>query len=207
MPKRSPSASKAVWRSGVTAPVLTPILGHALDAFYERGYHGTTVRDIARRTGQTVPALYYHHENKEAILFALLDNSISAVIARCELALNEAGDDPLQRFRNLIEGLALFMTQHGKRAAMDAEIRALGPENRDRYTAKRGVIENMVESAIADGQRAGIFNVSSAHETTRALLGMIFAITVWFKPSGKKSAAAVADSYVDIALHTAGYRH
>ncbi len=192
------------WRSAVPGNELTPILEHALDAFYEFGYHGTSVRDIAKRTGQTVPALYYHHANKEAVLFALLDDSIDDVIKRCELALHEAGGDPLQRFRNVIECLVLYMTQFGKRAAMDAEIRALGAANHERYAAKRLIVEKMLEGTITAGQKARVFDVSSAHETTRAVLGMIFAITVWFKPTGKKTPAEVAASYVDIALHTVG---
>jgi AcrR family transcriptional regulator len=194
------------WRSGAPGRELTPILSNALDVFFEVGYHGTTVREIAKRTGQTVPALYYHHENKEAILFELLDDSISSVIESCEQALDEAGDDALKRFEYLIECLVLYMAQHSKRAAMDAEIRSLGPENRKRYIAKRKVIEQMVDSAIKAGIRAGIFKVESVRDTTRAILGMIWAITVWYKPAGKKSAAALATTYVDIALHTVGHR-
>jgi AcrR family transcriptional regulator len=95
------------------------MLSTARDLFYEVGFHGTTVRDIAGRVGVTVPALYYHHSNKEAILAALLDRSIRSVIERCEQALDEAGDDPADRFRNLIECLALYMANHGKSAAMD----------------------------------------------------------------------------------------
>ncbi len=56
---------------------LGPILEHALEAFGENGFHGTTVRDLARRVGVTVPALYYHHENKEAVLVTLLDAAVS----------------------------------------------------------------------------------------------------------------------------------
>lgn len=194
------------WRSADEADdQITPILSHALDLFFELGYHGTSVRDIARRAGLTVPALYYHHENKEAMLYRLLDGSISSVTERCRQATKEAGDEPDDMFRNIIECLALYMTQHGKRAAMDAEIRALGPRNRRRYTAKRAVIEKMVESAISDGVTQGIFEISSARETTRAILGMIWAITVWYKPGGKMSPADVAASYVDIALHTVGH--
>ena len=63
------------WRTSPT-PELSPILSASLDAFSEHGYHGTTVRDIAKRVGVTVPALYYHHENKEGLLFALLDTGI-----------------------------------------------------------------------------------------------------------------------------------
>ncbi len=87
---------------------------------------------------------------------------------------------------------------------MDAEIRALGAKNRRRYVAKRNTVEEMVESAISAGVRSGSFHVSSTHETTRALLGMIFAITVWYRPDGMDSPADIAASYVDIALHTAG---
>ncbi len=52
---------------GGSNPVeLSPILSAALDAFYEKGFHGASVRDIARRVGVTVPALYYHYDSKEA---------------------------------------------------------------------------------------------------------------------------------------------
>lgn len=76
---------------------LTPILSAALDAFYETGFHGTSVREIARRVGVTVPALYYHHENKEGLLIALLELSTSDVMARAYAADADGGDDPVQR--------------------------------------------------------------------------------------------------------------
>jgi AcrR family transcriptional regulator len=193
------------WRAA-TDPTdeLPPILRHALDAFYEFGYHGTSVRDIAKRADLTVPALYYHYENKEAILYTLLDRSIGAAIERCQQAVAEAPDYPGAAFRNLIECLALFMAQQGKRAAMDAEIRALGPVNRRRYAARRAIIEKLLEASIQDGADQGVFELSSPHETTRAILGMLWAITVWYKPGGKMSATTIAASYVDIALQTVG---
>jgi AcrR family transcriptional regulator len=199
----SPARKRGSWRQP-DAPVLTPILTNSRDAFYEFGYHGTTVRDIAGRTGITVPALYYHHANKEAILFAILDASVNSVIARCELALAEAGDDPRARLQNLIECITLHMTQHSKEAAMDAEIRALGPDNRRLYSARRRVVENMLKTAVQDGVDSGVFHVSSPPDTARALLGMTQSITVWFRPGGAISAQGLADRYVDIALHTVG---
>ncbi len=193
------------WRRSA-GPRLSPILSAALDAFYESGFHGTTVRDIARRVGQTVPALYYHHENKEAILAALLDQGIDTVIARCAAAQADAGPDPVARFRNLVEALTLFMTQEGKNAAMDAEIRSLSPDNRRAYSAKRRVVEKMFLSAIDDGVQAGRFHVTSPPDTARALLGMIQAITIWYRPGGRLSPATVADRYLDIAEHMVGAR-
>ncbi|WP_435832918.1 helix-turn-helix domain-containing protein [Nocardia vinacea] len=39
----------------------TPLLGTALDTFYENGFHSTTVRDVVRRVGQTVSSLFAVH--------------------------------------------------------------------------------------------------------------------------------------------------
>jgi AcrR family transcriptional regulator len=191
------------WRTWA-GPGLSTILQSALDAFYEHGYHGTSVRDIARRAGLTVPALYYHHENKESILAALLDQSIAAVIIRCRAALADAGDAPLDRFANLVECLVLYMAHATKNAAMDAEIRALSDEHRRGYSTKRRTVETMLTTAIKDGVDEGVFSVSSPRDTARALLGMIQAIAVWYRPGGRLAPDAVARSYLDIAQHTVG---
>jgi AcrR family transcriptional regulator len=200
------SSARADDRDGQQSAVdeLSPILSSALDAFYENGYHGTSVRDIARRAGLTVPALYYHHANKQAILYALLDHSINAAIETSRAALEAAGADPSERLDRLVECLVLFMTEHRKSAAMDAEIRSLTPENRRSYGNKRRVVERMLTATIEDGVRAGTFDVTYPHDTARALLGMIQAVTIWFRPGGRLSAQKVAERYLDIARHTVG---
>lgn len=190
------------WRHGDDEE-LTPILSAARDLFYELGFHGTTVRDIAGRVGVTVPALYYHHANKEAILVALLEKSIGSVTDRCERALAEAGDDPADQFRNLIECLTLYMASHRKSASMDAEIRALSPAARKAYSAQRRRVEQMLVETIERGVAAGMFDVTSPPDTGRALLGMIQAITLWYSPDrGQVTPPELAARYVDIASHT-----
>ncbi|MEH0573205.1 TetR/AcrR family transcriptional regulator [Streptomyces sp. B21-108] len=44
----------------------------------------------AQSVGVTVPALYYHHENKQAMLVALLERGMDEVLARARLADAEA---------------------------------------------------------------------------------------------------------------------
>ena len=52
---------------------LDPVLEAALEAFVEVGYHGATVRDIARRCGLSVPGMYHHYLTKQQMLVTLLD--------------------------------------------------------------------------------------------------------------------------------------
>jgi AcrR family transcriptional regulator len=46
----------------------------ALDLFSRNGYDATSMREIAEAAGVTKATLYYHFENKAAILISLLEN-------------------------------------------------------------------------------------------------------------------------------------
>jgi len=185
---------------------LSPILSAALDAFYETGFHGTSVREIARRVGVTVPALYYHHENKEGLLIALLELSTSDVLSRAHAAAAEGADDPVRRLANVIEAIVLRMTMRSALAALEGEARYLSPENRQRYRAVRKGIEKLVREIVEEGAATGDFDVDDPAETTRALLGMCQSIPRWYHAEGTLSPEAVAKKYVAIALKTVGAR-
>jgi AcrR family transcriptional regulator len=199
---RTPTGS---WRT--TEPtVLTPILTEALDAFRENGFHGTSVRDIARRVGVTVPALYYYHENKEAILVALLDPAITGLQERCRASVDEAGDDVDQQLFNLVECLMLHVTHNARLAHLDNDLQALSPDARHSYTRKRRTIEDLLARVIGTGAAEGHFDAELPGPTARALLGMMTSVAVWFRPSGRRSAEQVAAEYVLLAARTVGAR-
>ncbi|MDI5966172.1 TetR/AcrR family transcriptional regulator [Streptomyces sp. SL13] len=62
----------------------------ALELFLERGYEGTSLREIAERLDVTKAALYYHFKTKEDILVALVE-SYSAPLGEI---IEWAGDRP-----------------------------------------------------------------------------------------------------------------
>ncbi|UQS23767.1 TetR/AcrR family transcriptional regulator [Amycolatopsis thermalba] len=183
---------------------LTPLLAAALQAFYERGFYGTSVRDIARRVGQTVPSLYYHHENKEGVFVALLEKGTLEVAWRARAAVEDAGDRPDLQFVNMIEAVVLYMTHRVKLATLDVELRYLSAPNRRRYAAIRKEVEDLLVRVVTDGAVQGIFTVAQPAETARALLGMCQSIARWYHPTGPMAPEEVAQRYIDIALMTVG---
>lgn len=189
------------WR--VVAPLpLTPILRGALESFHLGGYNGATVRDIASRVGVTVPALYYHHKNKQAMLVALLDASIRDVTDRVDRAVAGAGGDIRTEFANLIEAVVLHLTNRVDIAFLDAELRYLEPENRRAYADARRKIEQRLVHIIERGAEAGIFVVVSPTALARALIGMCQSITTWFRLEGPETPESIAQEYVEICLST-----
>lgn len=199
-----PPTRDAAWRH-FDPPQLSPILSAALEEFYERGFHGTSVRGIANRVGVTVPALYYHHKNKESILLDLLEFSTSDLLLRAYSANAEAGNDPVQRLANVVEVITLAVTHRAHFAALESEVRYLSPDNRLRYRVVRKGTEELVQSIVDAGVASGQFHATDPRETTRAILAMCQAIPRWFDPSGTLTPRDVSQRYVEIALSAAGH--
>jgi AcrR family transcriptional regulator len=184
---------------------LPPVLSHARDAFVKNGYHGTTVRDIARRLGQTVPAIYYHYENKQSLLVALLSKVIDELLERCALAEAEAPDDPAQRLSSLVRCIVLYTANRQDMAFLDAEIRSLEPANRKAYVEKRDRVQDMVTRVVTDGMEQKAFLPGDSHAHARAIITMLRGIANWYRPGGHLSPQDVSDQYVTYALRIVGH--
>jgi AcrR family transcriptional regulator len=186
--------------------VLAPILEVALAEIVEHGYDATSVRTIAKRVGVTVPALYYHFENKQAMLVALLDHAMGIVLSHAEAALDEAGDDCVRQVSELVESIVLYMAHHCDLAFLDSERRSLTPDNRARYFAARGRLEHHLREAIRSGTEQGLFHTQYPDECSRAILSMCQGIASWYKIGGRVSPQGIARRYVQIALASVEYR-
>jgi AcrR family transcriptional regulator len=198
------AGSHRQWRE--YAPLdLHPILMHSMQAFNEHGYHGTTVRDLARRVGVTVPALYYHYENKQALLSTLLETSMRDVLDRCRTAAAEAGDEPVARFSAMIECIVLYMANRRGLAFLDSEIRSLEPENRARYIALRDYLEHILLDTVQAGITEGHFATPIPADASRAVLTMCQGVATWYHPDGPLPPETIAHRYVLLSLGTVGF--
>ncbi|WP_246264980.1 TetR/AcrR family transcriptional regulator [Acrocarpospora pleiomorpha] len=183
---------------------LPPILRGALEVFTARGYHGSSVRELATHAGVTVPGLYYHYPSKQAILVALLDACVGELLSRASTAHDEADPTPRARFADIVESIVLTVTHRSSLTVLDSELRYLEPESRRHYAAARKQLENLLLGVVRAGHQSRAFDVSSPEDTTRALLGMFQAIVTWYDPAGPLTPPEIAARYRTIALRTVG---
>jgi len=73
------------------------LIDAALEQFDERGYRGTSIRQIAARAGSTASGFYEHFRSKQAILLEIIDATYTAASAEVEAAVALAGDGPASR--------------------------------------------------------------------------------------------------------------
>jgi AcrR family transcriptional regulator len=80
------------------------ILDGARDLFSERGYHGTTLQEIAELAGIGVSSLYSYFPSKIALFFAVIEPWQKQAFERLEARVN-ALSDPRDRLRCILLGI------------------------------------------------------------------------------------------------------
>jgi AcrR family transcriptional regulator len=88
------------------------ILARALPLFAERGYEGTTTRDLARALGVTEPVLYRHFPSKRALFLAVLARAEARILGALAAALG-AAEGARARLHALAEGIGDLLAKVG----------------------------------------------------------------------------------------------
>src|SRR5438093_7075167 len=79
------------------------LLRVARDLFSERGYAGTTLDEVADRTGVTKGALYHHFRDKLQLFRAVFEELEKELCDAVVLAAMSAGDDVLEQMRRGVD--------------------------------------------------------------------------------------------------------
>jgi AcrR family transcriptional regulator len=192
----------------VSARPVSASRGTVLDAacrlFADRGYRGTSMKDIAEALGVRAPSLYNHVTSKQEILFAIMDKAMDRALTALEEAL--AGvEDTSEQLRRATESLVLdFLRFPAEVTVCNTEVRSLEEANRLAIVAKRDQYAARVRRIIEEGCRSGRFSTRTPQIAAFAVLEMGNGAKSWFRPSGRFPDAFVASEYGEFALRVVG---
>jgi AcrR family transcriptional regulator len=104
------------------------LLNVALGVFADKGFHATSMNDVAEAAGVTKPVLYQHFDSKRDLYLALLDECGIRLVERLSKATTEAADGKSQTergfqayFRFVHEDYDSFRLLFGSGARRDEE--------------------------------------------------------------------------------------
>jgi AcrR family transcriptional regulator len=174
------------------------ILRTALGAFRERGYHATTVDEIAGRLGLRKAALYYYFPDKEAILY----EGHRRLAERVERILEEAlrHERPIDQLGHAIREHVRLMTEQIEGLSLAAEIPALAPAHHAEVLAARDAYERGLRSIIASGVRSGELRPLDPKLAAFVILGAVNWVAHWYRPDGSAPAPELAAHFAEQLL-------
>lgn len=178
----------------------TEILDAAARLFKEKGFHATSMRDIADAVGMQKGSLYYHIASKEELLFRISHDAINAVIARLE-AIAEAPLSPTEKLRQAIENHVLTLCERlDLLSVFLRESKTLTAEQQAQILERRKRYEELFESILEEGIAAGEFRAVDVPIVASGLLGMLNWMHQWYRPDGRLSPQQIAAIFVDLTL-------
>jgi AcrR family transcriptional regulator len=168
--------------------------------FYQRGYHATTMRQVADGVGMKAGSLYNHFPGKQELLFTIAYDTMRELLEGALLAV-EVHDDPAARLRAFVEWHVRYHAERRFQAKVaDDQLHALDPENRQKVIAIRDEYELLLRQLLEDGVRRSGWRIEDVPVTTFAIATMSTAVGTWFREDGRLSAADLARIYGDLAL-------
>jgi AcrR family transcriptional regulator len=183
------------------------ILDAAVDNFQRLGYHGTSMRDIARDADITVASIYHHFPSKQRILQDIMIRVLSDVISLTRSALMRSGPSPVEQLEAVMRAWILFHTSRRAEALIGAsEIRSLDEVGHRLVVALRDEQERMFRDVVDRGVAEGQFATPYPREAVRAIINMGYSVASWYRPGGELSPEQMAERYAVLALGTVGVK-
>ena len=185
----------------VSAERSEEVYAAALKLFREKGYHATSMQDIAAAVGLYKGSLYHYIDGKEDLLARVFERAMDMLLADVERIAADTASGPTTQLRQIInahvetvannlDALTVFL--HEWRALASDSLSSVRVQ-RDRYTS-------LVSDIIARGVRAGEFHAPDVRITTLGLIGMCNWLCQWYRPSGRLSPAEIATHFADLVL-------
>ena len=169
--------------------------------FKEKGYHNTSMQDLADALGMQKGSLYYYIESKEDLLREVLEQATSILGAQI--------DEVYAADLTAAEKLRIALENHG-RAIMDhlnlvtvylQEYRSLPPERLKEVMTRRENYEQCLMQILQDGIASGEFRPVDVKMTVFGFLGMLNWTHQWFSPDGELTSEQIAAILADLSMH------
>lgn len=175
-------------RSNSDATSATRLLGTAATLFRQKGYAGTTTRELATHLGLQNASLYHYIHSKEDLLYQIcitsLDQMQSAVI---EVIQKES--DPLARVVAMIrQHLQVILVESDAHTTMLIEMRSLSEHRYREVVIRRGKYESTIRDVLAEAQQAGALRSDvSPKYLALAIFNLMNWSLFWYDSSGELS--------------------
>ncbi len=168
------------------------ILDRAAQLFAGRGYTRTSMAEIAEACGVSKALLYHYYENKEQLLFDLLEAHFADLLATVEAA-DDPSLAPHRRLRALVGGL--LDAYEGADAVHRVQINDLAtlpPERQNTLKEYERRLVALFADALAE-LNPRLRRNRLLKPVTMSLFGMLNWHHMWFRPGGPMSRSEYAD--------------
>jgi AcrR family transcriptional regulator len=169
----------------------------AARAFRERGYHNTSIDDVARLLNVTKPTIYHYVENKEQLLFECFRAGLTRIMEAFE-DLKDSDVSARQRLSVVMTRYAEAMTSEFGWCMVQAENQDLSSSMSKKVRALKSEIDHGIRRLIKQGAVDGSIRKCDEKITAFAVAGAMNWIAYWYRSDDSLTAREIANRFIDL---------
>jgi AcrR family transcriptional regulator len=174
------------------------ILKKATELFYEHGFVKASIRDIVRAVGVTNSTVYIHFRNKDEILYSIIENIGSTLIAELQKVASKHAD-PIVCLREMIFRQVCLIKEKRKEIKIYVEEQYQLPTPlRKKALAQQRQIYDIYYHQIDELKKKGFTNDVDQTVVTFCIFATMNWAYRWFRDRKRLSIEAVAEDMIRI---------
>lgn len=159
------------------------VLRTAARFFNEKGYHATSLDDVASALNVTKPTIYHYFANKDEILMECTRRGLNALAASMR-ATDQDGLSGAQALEAMMMAHAFEMMDDFGICVARTQDHLLSPESRAQFRALKREIDALIRRTIARGVADGSLQVPDVRIAAFTLGLALNSLGSWFRPDG-----------------------
>ena len=178
------------------------ILREARALFLERGYDGAAMSQLAKRSGVTTPALYWHFASKSDLCAAVLERDYGNFLVQLhDRTATGSPDERLRAFATTYIELQIGDWEGAFTAGYTQLHEKVSEAARAAIKDTTIEIINTLKGILRDGRELGIFAVPDLTLIAYALITMCEYVYVWYRPGGRLTPREIGVIYGELAAN------
>jgi AcrR family transcriptional regulator len=173
------------------------VLRAATQMFNERGFHATSLEDVAASLDISKPTIYHYLGNKDQVLLECVSFGLEQLQEAAEAAREQPGTG-IDRLRSFLRRYAEINMDDFGRCVIRTGDETLSPDSRRRFRSLKRKIDRAMRELIEEGMADGSIACTDAKLLAFTLAGALNWPARWHQAGGKQSAQEIARQMVDI---------
>lgn len=159
------------------------VLRTAARIFNEKGFHATSLDEVAERLNVTKPTLYYYVDSKDEILFECVRTGLEMVRAGID-EVARTGGSAADKLVACMRAYARVVTMDFGACVIRVGEDPLPPESRRKLRRLKAEIDREFRSLIASGVEDGSLAPCDPRIAAFTIAGALSWIGRWYRPDG-----------------------
>ena len=176
------------------------LMDTAIDLFAEKGFNGTSIRDIANAMGVSASSIYHFFGNKEGLWVAILRYSVEELPAQLR-EVSQLDMDPVERFELLVRTHLKYSEHHRRESKiLMIDEGMLTPEGQRINRKLQTEIMDIYLEQLQILKNLGYIQTPHLKVAAFNIFGVLNWMLRWYRPGGKLGEAATYDEVINFIM-------